>query len=364
MRTVFFILIIFHGGIHLMGFLKAFQYIELKQLTLGISKLIGIIWLAAAMLFILAGILFLVKISLWHWLAIIGVALSSWLIVYYWRDAKFGTILNILVFLVALISLSTSLFNNKVALEIDILKQQAASAELSIIDEQTIENLPYPVQNWLRNSGVIGTEKVNSVWLKQSAKMKMKPEQEEWNNALAEQFFTVDEPAFVWKVKMQMSPFIEITGRDKFVDGKGQMLIKLFSLFNIVNEKGEKMDEGTLQRYLAETVWFPSAVASPYIKWETIDSLSAKATMNYKGVTGSGTFYFNEKGDFIKFSCLRFKGNEPDAKRYEWVITVDEHAIKNRIKIPVKMKASWQLENELWTWLEVNVVDIQYNMNL
>ncbi|MDF1546990.1 MAG: DUF3784 domain-containing protein [Bacteroidales bacterium] len=361
MRILFFILIIIHGAIHLMGFFKAFQLAEIKQLSLSISRFMGAIRLVVALLFILAGFIYFFKINWWHWLALVAVAISTVLIVYYWRDAKFGTVLNVLVFLVALISLSSSIFNNKVAHEIDDLKQKAAAANLAVIDEQTIENLPYPVQNWLRNSELIGTEKVNLVWLKQVAKMKMKPEQEDWSHATAEQHFTVPEPAFVWKVNMQMAPFIEITGRDKFVDGKGQMLIKLFSLINIVNEKGKKMDEGTLQRFLGEIVWFPSAVTSPYIKWETIDSLSAKATLTYKGINGSGTFYFNENGDFIKFSCLRYKGNEADSKRYQWIIEVEEHAIKNGIKIPVKMKASWQLENKLWTWLELEVVDIRYN---
>lgn len=46
---------------------------------------------------------------------------------------------------------------------------------------------------------------------------------------------------------------------------------------------------------------------------------------------------------------------------YEWIIDVEEHAIKNGIKIPVKMKAGWQLENKFWTWLELEVVDIRYN---
>ncbi len=77
--------------------------------------------------------------------------------------------------------------------------------------------------------------------------------------------------------KMNMPPFIKITGRDKFVDGKG-----------------EKMDEGTLQRFLAEIVWFPSAALSQYITWEAIDSLSAKATMNYKGTNGSGLVAISE----------------------------------------------------------------------
>ena len=86
--------------------------------------------------------------------------------------------------------------------------------------------------------------------------------------------------------------------------------------------------------------------------------------MNYKGTTGSGTFYFNEQGDFVKFSALRYKGNEADAQRYEWVLTVKEHSIMNSIKIPTIGEVTWMLENGNWTWLDLEITDIRYNISI
>ena len=275
-----------------------------------------------------------------------------------------GAIPNIFILLVALFSLSSSIFNQKVANEISTIMKQTITTKTSVITKEQLNDLPYPVAKWLNVSGMIGKEKINTVWLSQKIRMKMKPGQKEWNDAVAEQYFTVENPAFIWKVKMNMSPLIKITGRDKFVDGKGEMLIKIFSLLNIVNEKGEKMDEGALQRFLAEIVWFPSAALSQYITWESIDSLSAKATLNYKGTSGSGTFYFNEQGDFVKFSTLRYKDNEADAQRYEWIVTVKEHSMMSGIKTPMKIEVTWILENGNWTWLDLEITDIRYNASV
>ena len=275
-----------------------------------------------------------------------------------------GAIPNIFILLVALFSLSSSIFNQKVANEISTIMKQTITTKTAVITIEQLDDLPYPVAKWLNLSGIIGKEKTNTVWLSQNIRMKMKPGQKEWNEAVAEQYFTVENPAFIWKVKMNMSPFIKITGRDKFVDGKGEMLIKIFSLLNIVNEKGEKMDEGALQRFLAEIVWFPSAALSQYITWESIDSLSAKATLNYKGTSGSGTFYFNEQGDFVKFSTLRYKDNEADAQRYEWIVTVKEHSMMSGIKTPMKIEVTWILENGNWTWLDLEITDIRYNSSI
>ncbi|MCD4774378.1 MAG: hypothetical protein K8R41_13450 [Bacteroidales bacterium] len=364
MKYIFFTLIFLHGAIHLMGFAKAFKLAQIEQLITDISKISGLAWLIVFILFLVTGIAFLAKTQWWYWLAIVTVIISTVLILLVWKDAKFGIIPNILILFVSLFSLSFHAFNNKVANEISTIMKQADTSKISIITKEQLNDLPYPVAKWLKTSGMVGKEKINTVWLSQKIRMKMKPGQKDWNEAIAEQYFSVENPAFIWKVKMNMPPFIKITGRDKFINGKGEMLIKMFSILNIVNEKGEKMDEGTLQRFLAEIVWFPSAALSQYISWEAIDSLSAKATMNYKGTTGSGTFYFNEQGDFVKFSTLRYKSNEADAQRYEWIVTVKEHSIKNGIKIPTQIEVTWVLENGNWTWLDLKITDVRYNTSI
>lgn len=212
-----------------------------------------------------------------------------------------------------------------------------------------MKELPAPVYKWIQNTGMIGKPVIQSAYIKQKAQIKIKSGQKDWRPAEAEQYTTMDVPAFIWTVNMNMAPLIKIKGRDKFVNGKGEMVIKINSLINVVNEKGKRMDEGTIKRFLGELVWHPSLALSPHISWETIDEFSAKATMNYNGTSGNGTFNFDEKGNFIKFIALRFKGNEPDAKRYPWILTVDDYAVFEGIKVPSKMKATWKLDEGDWT---------------
>lgn len=361
MRLLFSTLIFLHGAIHLLGFVKAYNIAQLPGLMENISKMSGFFWLVATLLLLSAGIAFLSKESWWSWLAIVSVIISIVLIISIWSDAKYGIIANVVILIGALFSIFSTEFQHKTDAEISQILQHAKTSKISKVNRNEISDLPEPVQRWLEVSGVVGKEIIYSVWLKQKAKMKMKPKQENWNDAEAEQYFVTEKPAFVWKVNMKVPPFIKITGRDKFIDGKGEMQIKMFSAINIVNEKGRKMDEGTLQRYLGEIVWFPSAALNPYINWEAVDSFSAKATMSYMGTTGSGTFHFNKNGDFVRYSTFRYKNNSPDAKRYEWIIDVADYAVKQGIKIPVKMTATWKLDEGDWTWLDLEVTDIKYN---
>lgn len=273
-------------------------------------------------------------------------------------------IISVIIIIIVGLTLYVSYsFNQMTDNETKNIISSVSLKEPSIIKEQDIINLPQPVQKWLRSSGVIGREEIKLTYVKQKALMKLKPEQTKWYSAKAIQYITTQKPAFIWTVDMNMMPLIKIKGRDKSVEGKGEMLIKLNSLINVVNEKGEKLDEGALQRYLAEIVWSPSSVISPLIEWEEIDSLSAKAIINYKGTVASGTFYFNEKGDFIKFTTMRYKDNIPKSKRYPWVITVQEYKTFEGIRVPSKTKVTWELDKADWTWLILEIKDIKYNNN-
>lgn len=363
MKIAFLIIVLLHGLIHFIGFVKGFELKEVKELTLPISKPMGVLWLTATSLFLTYGILHLLN-SKYAWLVgLTAIILSQVLIILFWKDAKFATIPNIIILAVSIVSFGYYNFQKVIQQETSQLLDKNISTEIRILNESDLTNLPEPVKKWLRNSGAIGKPYISYGKVDQIAELQMKPEQDNWLKATAIQYTTIDNPAFIWSVDVKMNNFVNFQGRDKFDEGKGEMLIKLNSLLNIVNERGEKLDEGTLQRYLGEMVWFPSLALSPYITWKQIEENTAKATMTYKGTSGSGTFYFNSSGDIIKFSALRYKGNEKDAKRYNWEMNILDYKTFEGIKVPAKMTSTWKLEDKDWTWLKMEVTNIKYNNN-
>lgn len=361
MKYFISILIFLHGAIHIMGFTKALKPARISTLQAEISQISGIFWLISFLLFALAAVTFALDKRFWFFLAVPAILISSLLVISTWSDAKFGIIPNVLILMVAVVSFSSCSMNKMISRETEEMLDAVKSSEPEIVTNADIEELPAPVQTWMQSNGIIGKPSISTARVHQKALMKMKPEQQDWHSAEALQYTTMNPPAFIWTVNMKMMPMINIKGRDKYAEGKGEMLIKMNSLINVVNEKGTRVDEGTLQRFLGELVWYPSLALSPYINWEAIDETSAKATMTYKGTTGSGTFYFNEKGDFMKFVAMRFMGNKADAKRHPWVLTVDDYAVFEGIKVPSKMKATWQLDEGDRTWLQLEITSIVYN---
>ncbi|EZH74291.1 hypothetical protein ATO12_15610 [Aquimarina atlantica] len=361
MRIVFILLIAAHGFTHLFGFLKAFEIAEFNTINQPISKASGLFWLLTFLLFAITIIMVLIRSEYFWVCGLLALIISQILIFMYWSDAKFGTIVNLIILLVILVAYSDYSFKNTIEKERKALFKNSKNTNQKIILKDDISDLPEIVQKWLIHSGVIGKPKTTNLCLTQELQLKLKPEQTKWNKGTAEQYFTIQPPAFNWNINTKMNSILGVTGRDKFVDGKGEIVIKLLSIIAVADEKNnEKIDQAALQRYLAEIVWFPSASLSPYIEWESLDSNAAKATMQYKGTKGSGVFYFDENGQFKKFVAFRYK-EANDVKPKKWTVTATKTEERNGIKIPVECEVSWHLDTKQWTWLKLKIKYIEYN---
>ena len=356
MKTLFSILITLHALIHLLGFLIAFGIGEWTAMTQPVPKIAGVFWLLAFILFIVSVILIWSSPNYWWVAGGLAILLSQWLIFLFWQDAKFGTIINAIMLLVALTGLAHFRFERRVRAERKAIMMEQRTPE----NLATISDLPAPVANWFKATGITDRP-IQSAYVSQKIRMKLKPDQAKWYQAWANQYFTLDPPAFHWTVDVTINPLVSMSGRDQFRKGQGEMLIKAFSAIPIVAvSNNAKLNQSSLQRYLAEIVWFPSAARSPYLTWSPIDNRSARATMTYQGVSGSGIFTFNEEGEFIRFSALRYKDVDEGAKPIEWIIEAQETKKLNGINVPVMLSVSWRMDNDIWTWLELEVTGIQY----
>lgn len=97
MKSILMIFLALHGSIHLMGFVKAFNILPVKQLNLPISKLFGLLWLTVCILCFTCVFLMLVKASEWWVVGLAATLMSQILVIRFWKDAKFGTIANLAI---------------------------------------------------------------------------------------------------------------------------------------------------------------------------------------------------------------------------------------------------------------------------
>jgi hypothetical protein len=359
MLTILFLVVLFiHGLIHVLGFAKAFHLGNIPKLTYSISKPLGLLWALVAILFLIAGFFYITNRGSWSGMCLMGIVPSQVLIFFAWKDAKYGTVANLLLLAIAWPAYGSRQFEKMVKAEqMDILSKTEVS--LLPVTEADIQHLPRIVQQWMRHSGVVGKPPAAWVQLKQTGKMKLNPESG-WMNFSANQIFEIQKPAFVWNTRATIMPGVFFTGRDKFENGEGSMVIKLLSLVRIVNEQNNiQINSGTALRYLGEISWFPSAVLNEYVSWEAVDPLRARATLSVGEQRVEGLFTFRSNGELVAFEADRFYGSGTDAKKERWLITHTGYKEFDGIRIPYRSSVTWKLKEGDFTWLQLEITELE-----
>ncbi|MFW6266158.1 MAG: DUF6544 family protein [Halanaerobiales bacterium] len=270
-------------------------------------------------------------------------------------------ILVLIVLLIISVKIGEARFNNMVDGEIKEILNMSETEDTVKVEEDDIRDMPEPVKRWLKYSEVIGKQRVKTVRLKQEGRFKTSPDNS-WMPYTAEQYYNAENPAFVWKVKMKAGPGVFINGRDKYYEGRGHMLIKLLSIFNVADARGTEMDQGTLLRFLNEIMWFPSAATYEYIEWEEIDNNSARAVINYGDLNASAVFYFNEKGEMIDFKADRYMERDGKYSLEEWRTPITDYDKIVGKNLATAGKGIWKLDSGDFNYIKLNITDIEYNI--
>lgn len=364
MKYILVLLIIAHGLIHLMGFAKAFGLAQINQLTKEIIKPLGILWLAATLLLIITAIAFLLRNDTWWLWAIMGALLSQTLIIFYWQDARFGTIANIVVLLVAIPSWAEWRFENQYKKDVAENLKYTTNLPEPLLTPESIALLPEPVQRYIIYTGAINKPILTNFKIKFTGQIRQ-DENSEWMPFTTEQYNFIDNPTRLFFMKATMK-HLPVGGYHAYKNGNAIMDIRLLSLFTVQYQSGREMD-------IAETVtWFndlclfaPAGLIDKRIQWEHLDSLSAKATFNYKDISISAVLYFNTKGELVNFvSDDRYQiKSEADRHVARFSTPVKNYMEFNSYLAPSYGEAIWHLPEGNLTYGQFHCLDVEYNIH-
>lgn len=351
MRLAIAALLLLHGLLHLPGFLKPFGLARLSDLTgralVPLSptagQVVGAAWLAAAFVLCTAAALRLAEARAWWKVAGVGVVLSQALVVLMWHDAWGGTVSNAVIACAVVIAAALAAFEGRMNREARELLSRVPPGAGAVLRAEELEPLPAPVRRWLEAAGVVGRRRARTGRLVQAGKLRLR-RGGAWLEARAEQYFDLEHAAFTWIVKTELAGAVPVVGRDRCVEGRGNMLIKLLGLVTVANASGPRIDEGTLLRLLGELVWFPSAALAPWVSWEAIDESRARATLTAGGTSVSAELCFDASGRFEKLRAQRwYSPAGRDGSLEPWEVTARAWKRFDGIEIPSQGDVVWKL---------------------
>ncbi len=359
MRIAILVLITVHGLIHLTGFVKAFHFSEMNQLTIDISKPVGLMWLTATLLFINSAILILLKKDYWFILSIAAVVISQIIILLSWHDAWFGTFANVMILIASVIGYCKWSYYNKYQNDVKNNLQKKEYFQNSQLTEMDIRHLPEQLKKYLSYTGSIGKPKVSNFKIEFTGKIR-KNEQSEWMKFTSEQFNFMEIPTRLFFMKAVMKG-LPVAGYHVYKNGDAYMDIRLLSLFKVQYQDGDEMDK-------AETVTFfndmcclaPATLIDKRISWEVISENIVKATFTNNGITITADLIFNEVGELINFkSDDRY--NTDAGKKLPWASPLKDYKVINGYKLAGYAETIYTYPDRDLTYGTFEISSIMYN---
>jgi len=304
MRIALALVLLLHALIHLMGFAKAFGYAALPQLTMPISRPMGMLWLLAALLMGAAAVaLWTVPKAFWI-LAVAGLVVSQAVIVASWADARWGTVLNVVV-LAAIVygAFAWGPFGLRSEYERLVERAQdglAARPNAPAVTEADLAPLPAAVQRYLRFTGVVGQPRVRAFQVRMVGRIRGAADAP-WMPFVAEQHSYFDPPRrYFWMDARRTG--VPIDGLHAYTEQGASMRIRLLSMIPVVDLSGATLTRTETVTLLNDmAIMAPATLIDPSIRWREIDARQVEATYTNGPNTVRAVLVFDESGALVDF---------------------------------------------------------------
>jgi hypothetical protein len=225
-----------------------------------------------------------------------------------------------------------------------------AAAPAGDVNLDGIDALPAPVARYLRNVLTQGQPRIRVARLRQHGKLRTRLDRERWMAFEATELVVPDAPGFVWDAEVDVAPLVHVRVRDALVDGTGSGKVLLASAVTVASQSGgHEMNASALHRYLAESVWYPTALLpSPMLAWSAVDASSALATLTAGGTSVSLTFRFNDADEIAGVDTpARWGLFDGRLRQLPWEARLSEYRRRGDCLVPMRADVGWH-EGDRW----------------
>jgi hypothetical protein len=368
-RWLVVLVIVGHGLIHLLGAAKGLGWADVAALTHPVSLAMGLIWLGAVLLVVVAGLLLAVRAPWWWVVGAVSLVVSQVAIVTSWDDAKAGTAANVVLLVAAGYAFASQ---GPTSFRAEYRRATAASLSRSVpragadVTEADLAHLPAPVAEYVRRSGAVGQPRVTSFRAVFHGRIRS-DEDGPWMTFRGEQVSTYGHElsrVFAMDAAMYGLP---VDVLHIFVGPAATMRVKLCSVVPIVDAAGPEMDRGeTVTLFNDICVLAPAALVDAPVVWKTVDDTHACGTFTRGAHAVSAELTFDDEGDLVDFvSDDRLQasrdGSTFTARR--WSTPLGDYRTVDSRRVATRGEARWHPSEPRgsYSYLEFNLDLVTYN---
>jgi hypothetical protein len=366
MKVAFTGLLLLHGLIHALGFLKAFGLMRLPQLALPISRPLGVLWLFAAVATLGTAVALHAWPRGWWIVGAVALVASQAAIIPSWADAKLGTAANALVLIgVAWGFLANGPLSLREEFDGEVSRGLARSSSQPLVTEQDLAPLPSPVQRYLRYAGAVGQPRVQTFRVHFTGRIRQGPSAG-WMPLRAEQYSFADRPTRLFFMQARMFG-LPVEALHSYVGDQASMRVKVVSLVRMVDARGPVFTAAeTVTLFDDMAVMAPATLIDPAIRWEPVDATHTRASFTAAGHTIHATLIFAAAdGRLVDFFSDDRRALDADGKtllRQRWSTPVSDYRAYGAYRLASRGEARYRAPDGDYAYVELTMENIEYNV--
>ncbi len=219
----------------------------------------------------------------------------------------------------------------------------------AVLTPMHYEGLPGPVARYLALVIPQGRPRVRCVQFTQTGTFRTRDTPEQWKPFRAIQYVATAPPGFVWEATVRMAPLLAVHVVDSYREGAGLLDARLLGAFPVAHAAGPEADSGEMMRYLAEAIWYPTAlVPDERLRWQGVDEHTAVAVLHDRGREVAITFHFDDEGLIAYSEADRFRIEKGRPRKVPWRAYCSGYVVRGGFRVPLEARVAWQLpEGEL-----------------
>ncbi len=244
-------------------------------------------------------------------------------------------------------------------------KLQAARVPITPVsyDAREIGELPPPVQRYFRAVLKDGQPIIATARISHEGQFNMGETEEKWRPFTSRQVVVTRRPGFEWDGRIRLAPGIKVFVHDAYAGGEGILRAALLGLFTLADLRGTaELAQGELMRFMAEAVWYPTALLPRQgVQWEAIDASAARATLKDGAVSASLEYRFDGDGLVSAVRAeSRFRSVEGALVATPWSGRFWGYEDQHGIRIPMQGEVAWELREGSWPYWRGRISRIRY----
>ncbi len=365
MKSLFALLLLVHGLIHLLGAAKGFGVASLPQLTQPIAPSVGAVWFAVAVLFTGSALALFLWPRWWWVLALGAVVLSMAVVIPSWTDAKVGAMANGLVAVgIAFGFLSQGPFSLRAEYDRDVKDYVVSAPSGDFVRRADFAHLPQPVQRYLEMVGVVAQTRVANFVVRMHGRIR-EGRQDRWMPFAAEQHNIISPAARLFYLDATMFG-IPVQGYHRYVRSSATMRVKAAALVPVATAEGEDMTRAeTVTLFNDMCILAPATLIDARIEWELVDAQTVSARFTNAGHSIRALLTFNDQDELVNFVSddrLQTSSDGTPAKPLRWSTPVGSYRRYGAVRLASAGEGRWHDEQGAYAYIELTIDAVDYNV--